>query len=123
MRKRALRLAGACLLVVICFCAYLWLRGPRYAVTIGRATAVPHSGTYSLSVRYQAAAGAGDFVVELDGRSVPFHVERTVASATVDLGTWELERPGKHVVEIHRDSPVPPITFESVDLAPTSARP
>jgi hypothetical protein len=122
MRKRALLVAGVVALAIICIFAYLWLRAPRHAVSMGWETQVPQAGTYSLSMRYQAPGGPVDFVVALDGKSVPFHLERTGGTATVDLGAWDLKREGRHVIEIHRDAVVPLLTVESINLVPTSAR-
>jgi hypothetical protein len=123
MRKRAPLVASVLALVVICLLAfaYLWLRAPRYMVNMGWETRVPQAGTYSLSIRYQAPSGPADFVVELEGKSVPFHVERTGGTTTLDLGTWDLKRGGKHVIEVHRDAVVPLLTVESIDLVPAEA--
>jgi hypothetical protein len=107
------------LVVVVCLLANLRPRAPRHMVNIRSEPQVPRAGSYSLSMRYQARTGPADLIVELNGKSVPFHSERTSGSTTVNLGPWDLKRGGKHVVDIYGDVAVPALTVESIDLVPS----
>ena len=121
MRARVRMAAGVLVLVGVGVLACACLRGPRYEWNVGWVEQVPQAGTYQLSMGYQAPAGPADFVVELNGKSAPFHVARTGVSTTLDLGAWDLKRGGRQVVEIHRDSVTPPLIVEWVDLARSHA--